>query len=292
MRGRDCRTRRTDMFAFHGMRRSDESGPIMDRLNNTLHLGGLGCDVELDEISFRSKTVGERVVWIRYLAIARRGSSKIWLTQLPYRITEGGQGGGGPISLEELKSAILLEDGDSRICQGSVCHTDGARTYKQLGDVDSPLLDREVFDVEFSDLHLAHTAVKHKPPRPEFAKTFQVKVWTGSAWVQEERQGGTQKLDGFFASFRREVGRRPFNTAGPSLQTAANMEQHLHERVRCFQFAYWLSGSDLFQVFGALRSAELSGGASWATLAPFLADRASAKKDEGIIETIESGSDE
>ena len=117
-------------------------------------------------------------------------------------------------------------------------------------------------------------------------------MWTGSAWVQEERQGGTQKLDGFFASFQREVGRRPFNTAGPSLQTAANMEQHLHERVRCFQFAYWWSGSDLFQVFGALRSAELSGGASWATLAPFLADRASAKKDEGIIETIESGSDE
>ena len=37
--------------------------PIMDRLNNILHLGGLGCDVELDESSFRSKTVGERVVW-------------------------------------------------------------------------------------------------------------------------------------------------------------------------------------------------------------------------------------
>ena len=173
--------------------------------------------------------------------------SKIWLTQLPHRITEGGHGGGSPISLEELKSAILLEDGDSRICQRSVCHIDGTRTYKQLGDVDSPLLDREVFDVEFSDLHLAHTAVKHKPPRPEFAKTFQVKVWTGSAWVQEERQGGTQKLDGFFASFQREVGRRPFNTAGPSLQTAANMEQHLHERVCCFQFADWLSGSDLLR---------------------------------------------
>ena len=121
---------------------------------------------ELDEISFRSKTVGERVVWIRYLAIARRGSSKIW-SQLPYRITEGGQGGGGPISLEELKSAILLEDGNSRICEGSVCHTDGARTYKQLGAVDSPLLDREVFHVDFSDFHLAYTAVKHKPPTPE-----------------------------------------------------------------------------------------------------------------------------
>ena len=69
------------------------------------------------------------------------------------------------------------------------------------------------------------------------------------------------------------------------------MEQHLHERVRCFQLAYWLSGSDLFQVFGALRLAELSGGASWETLAPFLVDRASAKKDEGAIETIESDSD-
>ena len=67
-----------------------------------------------------------------------------------------------------------------------------------------------------------------------------------------------------------------FSTAGPQSSDGANMEQHLHERVRCFQFADWLSGSDLFQVFGALRSAELSGGASWATLA--LADRASAKK--------------
>ena len=103
---------------------------------------------------------------------------------------------------------------------------------------------------------------------------------------------GTSFRDQFCSVFGFIEAALKCNTAGPSLQTAANMEQHLHERVRCFQFAYWLSGSDLFQVFGALRSAELSGGASWATLAPFLADRASAKKDEGIIETIESGSDE
>ena len=71
--------------------------------------------------------------------------------------------------------------------------TQMGRELTNSSEMDSPLLDREVFDVEFSDLHLAHTAVKHKPPRPEFAKTFQIKVWTGSAWVQEERQGGTQK---------------------------------------------------------------------------------------------------
>ena len=107
--------------------------------------------------STTSKTFSDHASTQQYLQSWRLGCDvelhEIWLTQLP--------SGGGAISLEELKSAILLEDGDSRICQGSVCHTDGARTYKQLGDVDSPLLDREVFDVEFSDLHLAHTAVKH-----------------------------------------------------------------------------------------------------------------------------------
>ena len=61
----------------------------------------LGSDVVLDEISFLSKTVGERVIWIRYLAIARRGNPKICVAPLRYRITVGGQGGGGPISLEE-----------------------------------------------------------------------------------------------------------------------------------------------------------------------------------------------
>ena len=186
----------------------------------------------------------------------------------------------------------LVGRGDSRICQGSVCHTDGARTYKQLGDVDSPLLDREVFDVEFSDLHLAHTAVKHKPPRPEFAKTFQVKVWTGSAWVQEERQGGTQKLDGFFASSDAKLAAGRLTRLDPVFRRPPTWSSTCTNECAVSIFADWLSGSDLFQVFGALRSAELSGGASWATLAPFLADRTSAKKDEGIIETIESGSDE
>ena len=225
------------------------------------------------------------MIWIRYFAIARRGSPKIWISPLPYRITEGGQGGGGPISLEELQGAVWAQNGESRICEGSVCHTDGARTYKQLGVMESPLLETSVFHHDFGSLKLAHTAVKHKPPKPEFAKTFNVKVWNGRGWVMEQRHGGTQKLDGFFASFRREVGRKPFNTAGPSLKRADNLEQHLHERMRCFQLSYWLSGSDLFQVFGAWRKAELEGGASWQTLAPFLQDQ----KRQDAVESIDSG---
>ena len=261
---------------------------VVERLSETLHLGGLGADVELDEISLRSKTVGEQVMWIRCLAIARRGTPKIWISPLPYRITEGGQGGGGPISLEELQGAMWAQNGESRIRERWVCHTDGARTYKQLGVMESPLLDTSLFHHDFGSLKLADTAVKHKPPKPEFAKTFNVKVWSGRGWVMEERQGGTQKLDGFFASFRREVGRKPFNTAGPSLKTAENLPQHLHERMRCFQLSYWLSGSDLFQAFGALRKAELEGGASWQTLAPFIQDQ----KKQDAVESIDSGSDD
>ena len=45
------------------------------------------------------------------------------------------------------------------------------------------MFNREVFHSEFESLHLAHTAVRHKPPKPEFAKTFNVKVWNGATWV-------------------------------------------------------------------------------------------------------------
>ena len=88
-------------------------------------------------------------------------------------------------------------------------------------------------DVEFSDLHCCETQAGE-------ARVCKDILGQGVDWLclgsGRETRWDTE-LDGFFASFRREVGRRPFNTAGPSLQTAANMEQHLHERVRRFQFA-------------------------------------------------------
>ena len=72
----------------------------------------------------------------------------------------------------------------------------------------------------------------------------------------EIRIGGTQKLDGFFASFRREVGKKSFNTTGPSPETADAMESQLHERMRTFQFLYWFSFTDALQVFGEMRKLE------------------------------------
>ena len=61
-----------------------------------------------------------------------------------------------------------------------------------------------------------------------------MKLWNGRKWVEEVRVGGTQKLDGFFASFRREVRKRPFDTTGPTPEAAEAMEKHLHERMRAF----------------------------------------------------------
>ena len=80
--------------------------PLVDQLNDELLIGGQGQDVEMDEICFRPKTLDNCVLWVRYFAMVRRGSSKVFLARLPYRITKAGQGGGGPISVQDctLKS--------------------------------------------------------------------------------------------------------------------------------------------------------------------------------------------
>ena len=44
----------------------DKAGLILG-VDNRIEIGGLGEDVELDEIAFRSKTVGDNVVWIRFM---------------------------------------------------------------------------------------------------------------------------------------------------------------------------------------------------------------------------------
>ena len=49
--------------------------PLLTRLNDAIVVGGCSADVELDEISFRSTGRAHGIVWVRYLAVARRGSS-------------------------------------------------------------------------------------------------------------------------------------------------------------------------------------------------------------------------
>ena len=92
--GLDSRALREQWDAFRGW-----LCPLVERMNNELKVGGPSMDVELDEVSFRSAGLEHSVLWIRFLGMVRRGSSKIFLAKLPYRLTAAGQGGGGPLSL-------------------------------------------------------------------------------------------------------------------------------------------------------------------------------------------------
>ena len=73
---------------------------------------------------------GFEVLWIRYIGVVRRGSAKVFLQQLPRRLTASGQGGGGPLSVQELREIVVTSAGRSRIAIGSVCHTDSAKAAK------------------------------------------------------------------------------------------------------------------------------------------------------------------
>ena len=96
---------------------------------------------------------------------------------------------------------------------------------------------------------------------------MRTRVWDGDSYQLEWRVGGTQKLDGFFASFRNEVGRRSVNTTGASEKRFKALVELQHELVRTFQLKYWFSGHDVFQLFGAFRRAEAEepGSAGWLT---------------------------
>ena len=202
----------------------------------------------------------------------------VWCGFIGFRTVSHRQGGGGPTSILEMNEALLLESDRPLLSEGCVCHTDGAKAYRSLA---SPLNDGQLLA---AGLKLAHTCVKHKPPHPEFTKRFKVQVWVGDKFQEQERIGGTQKLDGFFAGFRRVVGKKPFNTAGPSDETAPRMEQLMHFHVRAFQFKYWFGGQDMFKVYGKLRQKELAspGSIAWASLSDFKA----ALKSSGPVYSV------
>ena len=80
--------------------------PIIERLNAEMVIGAQGQDIELDEVAFRSKALENSVFWVRFLAVVRRGSSKVSVHQLPSKLVVEGQGGGGAITLPELVTAV------------------------------------------------------------------------------------------------------------------------------------------------------------------------------------------
>ena len=155
--------------------------PIVERMNASMVVGGRGHDIELDEVCFRSKPLENSILWLRYLAIVRRGSSKVFIATLPEKLVTGGQGGGGAISLPELKRIIQPASESPKLAVGSVCHTDSARSYKVMG----ALYDGSMASADFEQLRLGHTCVRHKPPHTQFTRIFNVRVWNGAQYQEE-----------------------------------------------------------------------------------------------------------
>ena len=101
--------------------------------------------------------------------------------------------------------------------------------------------------------------------------------------------GGTQKLYGFFAGFRKEVGKRALNTAGSLM----------HCQVRLYQFKYWFGGLNLFSIFGKIREVERTSSKSltWDSLEAFKAVRRqeNVAEEENVLEkdavSLASGSE-
>ena len=110
-------------------------------VQDCLQLGGVGVDVEMDEVSFRVQKVsevgGRRIYVHRFLCTAERDSRRFMLIELPTRLYVAG-GRTGPISNEELYQAIFPVGRPCVLLPGTVVHTDSAKAYRNLGWQSSP----------------------------------------------------------------------------------------------------------------------------------------------------------
>ena len=105
-------------------------------VQSAVQLGGIGVDVEMDEVNFRTQEVfegGERKFRMqRYLCAAERHSRKYVLVPLPEKFVKSGSRTGA-ITNEELYQAMFPAGRPPLLLPGTVVHTDGAKAYRNLG---------------------------------------------------------------------------------------------------------------------------------------------------------------
>ena len=124
------------------------------------------------------------------------------------------------------------------------------------------------------------------PTHPEFSKRMRVDV--GDRFQEQVKVGGTQKVDGFFAAFRKVAGRRPFNTVGSDDSKGDRMEEVMRFHV-LFQFKHWFGGQDMFAVVGHLRKSQRdTGSVRWSNISafkpPFVPP---VQREEQVVRTLD-----
>ena len=101
---------------------------------------------------------------------------------------------------------------------------------------------------DFAELKYTHTNVTHKkkPGQPvKYVEQFTVELPDGTS---KEVLGGTEKVDGFWATLRRLIGRKGVNT-GARDKTAKR--DWFHKNVRVAQWLYWFADDDRFKRFAS-----------------------------------------
>ena len=190
-----------------------------EEANTNMEIGGNKVHCEADEVGFRCRPIwiGDEgfVEWFRYIAVVRRGSSRIFLEKLPSRHTRGaGQGIGGALAIEEFMEIFRVYSDTPLLARGSILHTDGAKADRRAEPMYWPppggLNDADlVHDGDFTVLQLqhkwTHTSVCHKrkPGQPaQYAVTRTIRVHDGTMVTCK---CGSQCVDGFWSSLRRAV---------------------------------------------------------------------------------------
>ena len=161
------------------------------------------------------------------------------------------------MSIDELVDVLEPESDRPRLKWRSILHTDSAKAYKKVGPQrwPEPGAHHDSFEglEVFKKLEYTHTNVTHKRKvgqQTQYAAVREVILPNG-----EKRQvkGGTQTTDGYWATLRREVGRKGFNTSG----SADDPKRHrLHRLVRAHQWSFWNLGDDRFALLGEVFRAQ------------------------------------
>ena len=182
----------------------------------------------------------------------------MYVGELPVKFVKGkGQGGGGAITNAELWYHMRATSQRPLVLYGSICRADRAKAYGQL--------HRMTGASRYGRLRLWRTWVRHsrKGNLPvQFCRLRRVILHDGSkVW----RKGGTQKIDGYSALFRKEVARRGVTTAN---------SETLRDMVFFHQFLNWQSANPIADAKEG-RHLEVSGKTAFANFC-----RAAKRRDE------------
>ncbi|CAE7585806.1 unnamed protein product, partial [Symbiodinium sp. CCMP2592] len=139
------------------------------------------------------------------------------------------------VKVEEDHFPLLLDSDEPVLGFGSVCHR-RSQSLQVLG----------LMEVWRTVICVCLTLVSNTSPAPRIRQENAVRVWVGDRFEEQERVGGSEKVDGFFAAFRKVVGKRPFHTVGSSDDRGPRMEQIMRFHVRLFQLKHWFGGQDMF----------------------------------------------